>query len=582
MKKRMAISALGLLAALCFALFLFAACDDEPAPTPPPAEKKITATLSDAEVLVGEKVTLTYAASGGEAVTVTYSKDGGEAVPVTGTEFTPQERGSYVFTFAAEGYDSVQCTLLAKTEQDALFAGGWGTAEDPYRIASAAQLKNIGKLEGSILGGETFHYVLTQDIDLSSETGNAPYFAKVIGGVLDGDGHTVRGGSAFAYVFDIAHGDTTFRDLTVSFGASVTRLVRTVSYTANGVYQGKEGWFTTDAASLALTYDNVDYIGQEGVRYDLGANNAALYYNGNCTVMSAWYEGAFVETYNDQTFVSGQEGKNLTFRIGLDGCDVKANFTGGSGASGAAVFFGGQIYSFTFPSVTDCSFTGTIAGKNVGVLFANSNLTVGTEYFKNVTVDGLTVQGTIRSLGGNSGVTFGNSKTEHAGVSDEAKACVTNVGPDASLAVAGEQDGAYTVTAAAAQGVAYYELSLSLASVRWYADGTYTGDSVARTDSNNLTIRVEKDELSATGAYKAKAVTLREAKKDGIVDGSFACSEKSKEGFYYAFAEKGGTRYLVIDYEKSGRYFVFAKTDYVKATVFAYDAAGLPLCLAAE
>ena len=120
-------------------------------------------------------------------------------------------------------------------------------------------------------------------------------------------------------------------------------------------------------------------------------------------------------------------------------------------------------------------FTGTITGRNVGVLFANSSyiLTNG-DYTGNITVENLTVDGSINALGGNSGVSFSNSKTELSGVSEEAKACVNNIAADATLAIDGANDAEYTVTAATNADVSYYEIQLSLATVYWYEDDTYT------------------------------------------------------------------------------------------------------------
>ena len=274
MKKKFGIAVLCLLAAVCFSLF-FVACDDGEETE----EKTITASLSASEVLVGEEVTLTYSASGGETVSVTYSKDGGAAAAVTGTAFTPTERGTYVFTFSAEGYESVTRTLLAKTAQDALFAGGWGTEEAPYQIATAAQLKNIGELESAILAGTEYSFVLTADIDLSGETatgtGNyGSYYVEVIGGTFDGNGHTIFGSNAIADVFHYTYNDTVFRDLTVEFAdGNVTRLAAIGAYTASEDLGG--GSYATALESLSLTYDNVDYVGQDGVSYYLGNNNAA-------------------------------------------------------------------------------------------------------------------------------------------------------------------------------------------------------------------------------------------------------------------------------------------------------------------
>ncbi len=94
----------------CVSAVFFAACQKVQPNTPSDDEVSITAELSKTEVVVGETITLNYSASRGN-VTVTYSKDGAASVTFTGTTFTPEEAGVYVFTFSAENADSVTKTL---------------------------------------------------------------------------------------------------------------------------------------------------------------------------------------------------------------------------------------------------------------------------------------------------------------------------------------------------------------------------------------------------------------------------------------------------------------------------------------
>ena len=89
-------------------LVLFAACESETGGETPVV---ITASLSKTQANVGEEVTVTYSATGDATVTVTYAKDGGDATPFTGNAFTASEAGTYVFTFTAEGAETVTKTL---------------------------------------------------------------------------------------------------------------------------------------------------------------------------------------------------------------------------------------------------------------------------------------------------------------------------------------------------------------------------------------------------------------------------------------------------------------------------------------
>lgn len=89
-------------------LVLFAACESD---TGGETTVVITASLSKTQANVGEEVTVTYSATGDATVTVTYAKDGGAATPFTGNAFTASEAGTYVFTFTAEGAETVTKTL---------------------------------------------------------------------------------------------------------------------------------------------------------------------------------------------------------------------------------------------------------------------------------------------------------------------------------------------------------------------------------------------------------------------------------------------------------------------------------------
>ena len=89
-------------------LILFAACESETGGETPVV---ITASLSKTQANVGEEVTVTYSATGDATVTVTYAKDGGAATPFTGNAFTASEAGTYVFTFTADGAETVTRTL---------------------------------------------------------------------------------------------------------------------------------------------------------------------------------------------------------------------------------------------------------------------------------------------------------------------------------------------------------------------------------------------------------------------------------------------------------------------------------------
>jgi hypothetical protein len=69
----------------------------------------------------------------------------------------------------------------------AKYAGGTGTAEDPYLIGTAEQMNVIG------LSPEdwTKHFRLVADIDMNDLGGSAVHLIGEFQGVFDGDGHTI-------------------------------------------------------------------------------------------------------------------------------------------------------------------------------------------------------------------------------------------------------------------------------------------------------------------------------------------------------------------------------------------------------
>lgn len=82
------------------------------------------------------------------------------------------------------------------------YAGGTGTAEDPYRIATAEQLLALSAAvnDGSVNGYPGTCFVLTEDIDLTGvawqpighlDIENQSNMSVMFMGVLDGQGHTI-------------------------------------------------------------------------------------------------------------------------------------------------------------------------------------------------------------------------------------------------------------------------------------------------------------------------------------------------------------------------------------------------------
>ena len=482
---------------------------------------------------------------------------------------------------AIENGETEQVKASDVPAESSLFAGGIGTEKSPFLIETAEQFAKIAELDAQMKEGRHFYFRLQKNIYLEELTAPSSVLMTVFNGTLEGDNHIIYGSDEISYIFKYGYENAIFKDITVQFASkNITRLIYIpaahLSSAVNSTYM-------TDISEITIGYYNVDYVGQEGVTYQMGSDNSALYVNENCSALDAWWNNDFIVTCNDEVKVQGTTSDYLRANLIMEDCDVTANFSGGSGNSGAAVFLGGQIGAWTYPVFQNCSYNGTFTGKNVGVLFANQSSTG--KYMEHITVENLSVAGQILSLGGNSGVTFANNKTEHPNITQECKNKVLNLVADATLDVFGEENGEYTITAATNDTVDYYEVQLSMRTIYWYTNG-YDQPWTAQTNSNYLTIRVEADKLADTSVFKAKAISKYEAELAenaamGIANAE--CNLVSKEGYYYTFTEGAdGTMYLVIDYEKSGMQRMFELIDYVKATVFAYNDSGVPVAFAQE
>lgn len=93
-----------------------------------PVVPVITASADRNEITAGGQVTLTWSATENAQVTVTYTKDGESASalqPESGVAFTIAEAGKYVFTFAAEGAQSVDVTVTVTATHTHVWATEW-------------------------------------------------------------------------------------------------------------------------------------------------------------------------------------------------------------------------------------------------------------------------------------------------------------------------------------------------------------------------------------------------------------------------------------------------------------------------
>ena len=137
MKKKFGLFALVLTVLLCGSLFLFAACGDgeeeEPSATPAiSVTVNETARQSGATIEGDAEDTYTIAASvvngeEGASVTISYVYESGEVEDFSGSTFSPDEAGTYVFTFTAEGASNFTLTFEIAEAQAPAHEHTYGT-----------------------------------------------------------------------------------------------------------------------------------------------------------------------------------------------------------------------------------------------------------------------------------------------------------------------------------------------------------------------------------------------------------------------------------------------------------------------
>lgn len=168
-------------------------------------ERNVTLTAQWAEV--GAQVTVTFDAGEGTVSETTRTLAAGSAI---GT-LPVAERGGYRFlgwydedTVVTEETIFVSdATLTAKWEDasgwdgtsvSTAYAGGIGTQEDPYLIASGADLKFFAN---NVTGGQSYkevYFRLTNDISLNGHVwASIGTETNIFGGTLDGAGFTISG-----------------------------------------------------------------------------------------------------------------------------------------------------------------------------------------------------------------------------------------------------------------------------------------------------------------------------------------------------------------------------------------------------
>ena len=440
-----------------------------------------------------------------------------------------------------------------------LFAGGFGTVEKPYQISNTRQFLNIGNetVQDLILSGNNrnLHFELTDDIDLTGYSGDT-YPVRIISGTLDGKNHTIHTGRSISFIFEYAYEDTTFKDINIQFDeGTAARLFTYPAVSSEGRFttseigsdgkEDKESFFQYDRESINLKFDDVDFYAPGEQYYQIGDNNYAFYIS-NVLAFDVFYgddrELNYSSLSNLYTERNGSETTLPDFNITLENCDVEGNFIGGFGASGAAIFTGGQFGSANV-KLDNCHFDGNLEGLNVALVVGNaSSCTADNLDISNVSV---LPGGQVFSYANSGNLTFGNKNSAGfeniAGVVGEYNGPAENftieIGtPSANERMTIDNNG---------ETPAYYDIKLFLPSMWWY-DSIASANPTAVTNSNTFTIKLDPSDINTEFFYASKVMSKIDADSLGI-DCSGATWHHNGS-FPYAFVQAEDAYYMIIDY----------------------------------
>ena len=254
------------------------------------------------------------------------------------------------------------------------FAGGSGTAEDPYQIADVSQLVLLGeKMEEE---AETYDYdytnacyVLTADLDLNDVSGDADYQRQVpeygwrplgqgsiFGGEFDGAGHVIRG----MYIFADADAETEYNNRSYGLFSRVNGTVRNVKMEHTYIYIVGTGSAAGSVAGDLVLEGAVENCQSDAVICVGGGMSAGGIVGENGSVSNCAFSG--VITQHDNTFA--QLGGITGYGTAVSNCQNSGSITStGSSYAGGIAGWSGQI--------KDCINVGTVYGDVAGGIVGN-------------------------------------------------------------------------------------------------------------------------------------------------------------------------------------------------------------------
>lgn len=418
--------------------------------------------------------------------------------------------------FVAPGY-AVKTLEGEKYQVVALFAGGTGTAADPFLIATSEQFKAIDQLNGA-------PYCFKQTADIVVAAGDE---VTKFAGVYDGGNQklsSARTSGDYASLFSVAglSGHATFKNIHVTMGELATSLLRCVDW---GTSYGADFENLTFTSTSELTKANSNNFGFVVI-------NAIYTANGDPA------------TYNF---------KDIT---------VNVNLQNASTCTGVLIGSGPCFNVSTTMNFINCTNNGTITGTDsVGFLYGNSAYIESLDKFGTINVENCTTNAVIKSTNDSVNVAFApgalrssKAATLNTSYQQEGKYIVGNCLDGKTISVtqnAGADEFSITIDEASSYT---YKLVLNVAATYRTLDGeAWDADDVAKIPSSwdeawnvsnglKYLIALSKD-TNITGTLNSfYAYDKRTAANNGIETNTLTYNEDG-----YAIVVKDGTNCVVFN-----------------------------------
>ena len=285
------------------------------------------------------------------------------------------------------------------------FAGGDGSAENPYLIANARQLNNMHN-SGVLVGGQTKYFRLLKDVNASTITNWAPLntagtFDKGID--FDGAGFTISGlkssGTTYASFAGVLYGN--IHDVTFS-GATINATSKC------GVVAGFLGTTTNDYARVAtcsgVTVTDCSVTGTSFAAGFAGQTRGKGAVTG-CKVINTTVNGTnYLGGFTAQADISGVDKYEVP--VIFTNCEVDGVVLNQNQASASSSLYTGGFIGYTYQAVSfvGCKVKGCTITANKAAVDNIGGFVGKTDYaganFHHCDVDAAT---TITALGSNVG-----------------------------------------------------------------------------------------------------------------------------------------------------------------------------------